>query len=167
MTISTHLIADLAFCVGFALAFNPTRKFVQRFLSERSDAAGSVVRKSTNLESMLESMLLSVSRKEHEVDLAVSEMLRRSEEQYRTIIQNGKKEIEEMLETQINLAAERVALEVDNFVKALRLAAVDAASGAARSLLRDELEGKERGDGGSGDVAPSPEHDDDIVKKLH
>ncbi len=70
-----------------------------------------------------------------------------------------------MLEAQINLATERVAFEVDNFVKSLRLAAVDAASGAARSLLREELEGKERGDGG--DVAPSPEHDDDIAKKLH
>ncbi|AGZ79151.1 hypothetical protein F0Q53_02290 [Anaplasma marginale] len=165
MTMSTHLIVDLAFCVGFALAFNPVSKFVRRFLSKHSDSVGGVVEKSADLERELELMLHDISKKEHEVDSAVAEMLRKSEEQYRAIVQNGKKEIEEMLEAQINLATERVAFEVDNFVKSLRLAAVDAASGAARSLLREELEGKERGDGG--DVAPSPEHDDDIAKKLH
>ncbi|ACZ48924.1 hypothetical protein ACIS_00254 [Anaplasma centrale str. Israel] len=167
MTMSTHLIVDLAFCVGFALAFNPASKFVRRFLSKHSDAAGVVVEKSVDLERRLELMLRDVSQKEHEVDLAVAGILQKSEEQYRAIVQNGKKEIEEMLEAQINLAAERVAFEVDNFVKSLRLAAIDAASGAARSLLREELEGKERGDSGGSDVAPSPEHDDDIAKKLH
>ncbi|MGN7661605.1 MAG: hypothetical protein ACTJLK_03200 [Anaplasma sp.] len=167
MTISTHLIVDFAFCVGFALAFNPARKFVKRFLGERSSEAADVVEQSAALEGRVTSMLLSVSQRECEVDTAMREILERSEKQYRMIVENGKKEIEEMLEAQVGLAAEKIAAQIDNFVKSLRLVALDAASGAARNLLKEERDGREPGGESGSDVAPPQEQDEDVAKKLH
>ncbi|MGN7678443.1 MAG: F0F1 ATP synthase subunit B family protein [Anaplasma sp.] len=167
MTMSTHLIVDFAFCVGFALAFNPARKFIKRFLEERSGKAADIVEQSAALEDRVTSMLLSVSHKECEVDATMREILERSEEQYRMIVENGKKEIEEMLETQVNLATEKIAVQIDNFVRSLRLVAVDAASGAARNLLKEERDGRERGGESGSDVAPPQEQDEDVAKKLH
>lgn len=160
--IDAHLIVDVAFCAGFVLAFNPARKFLGKFLSEKQRSSTRCVEESSELAKKLDGMLVDAHSLRDEVRTLADEVLRDAEAQCRSVIKEGKKHLEEMLESQIDVAVAKIELQIENFVKALRAAAVDAASGVAKNLLKEYLDSREVDGNAAAAVSV-----DDAIKKLH
>lgn len=164
--LSTHLIVDIAFFVGMALAFNPARKIVRRFLSNCDKKSSEGVKKAEALTQKMNMMLCNVAPKRVEIDSHVNEILSLAEERCRAIFKRGQQDLEKMVEDNINLAAEKIEMRIENFMRSLRLTAVDVAAGATHRMMREDIDGHgmETRDGGSPSSAGS---DDNMLKKLH
>lgn len=161
--LSTHLIVDFAFFVGLAFAFNPARKFIKRFLSSCAKETDERTDKALALSEKLNGLLGNMSPKRSEVDGHVNEILSLAEDRCRTIFKRGQQDLEKMIEENINLAAEKIEMRIENFVRSLRLSAVDVAAGAAHRMIREDIDGH----GMDRDSTSSPGCDENIVKKLH
>lgn len=161
---SAHLVVDLAFCAGVLLAYKGASRAVKGFLGERKRKIAQEVSEGPELVKKLDVLLSGVMARGAEVDALVAEVLRRAEEKYRSMLQKGREELEQLVEEQITMAAERMELRVEGFVRSLRMTAVDSAVNATRGYLREELEG--RTVEGGGEIA-SISDDESAVKKLH
>ena len=164
--LSTHLIVDAAFFVGVALAFNPARKIIRRLLSSYNKKSNEDLEKAEALTERLNVMLKRVTPKHIEIDSHVDEILSLAEERCQAIFKKGKKDMEKMIEDNINLATEKIEMRIENFMRSLRLTAVDVAAGATHRLVREDIDGHSMGSRDSGSSA-STGSDDNVVKKLH
>ncbi|QJC27857.1 hypothetical protein ANPL_04055 [Anaplasma platys] len=161
---SAHLVVDLAFCAGVVLAYKGARRAIKGFLETRRRKVEQEVNRGPELTRKLDILLAGVAAKSAEVDTLVAEVLRRAEDKYRSMLQKGREELEQLVEEQINMATERIELRVEGFVRTLRMAAVDTAVDATRGYLREELESKPVE--GSGEIT-SFSDDEGVIKKLH
>ncbi|SCV63519.1 hypothetical protein ANAPH1_00416 [Anaplasma phagocytophilum] len=162
--ISAHIIVDLAFCVGFALAFNPVRKFTKKFLAKRACGVEGPVRKSVTLAGKLDALVSGASRGDTEVDRVIAEMIRETEERCQDILEKGKREIEALLEDYIHVATGKLELRIESFIRTLRVSAVETAASAAFTLMKEELE---NGKVDAGEAVSASEQDGVASKKLH
>ncbi|MDB1135302.1 hypothetical protein [Candidatus Anaplasma sp. TIGMIC] len=160
---SAHLIVDLAFCVGVALAFNPTRRFVKRFISSRTSKVEGEVKEATTLSEKLTAMLADVTTRKGEVDIMVEGILQHAEDRCKALVERGRKDLETMLGERIDAATGKIEARIDGFVRTLRLAAAETAASATAELFREERDANADG----GEITSLTDSDEGLSKKLH
>ncbi|KJV69446.1 F0F1 ATP synthase subunit B family protein [Candidatus Neoehrlichia procyonis] len=156
-----NLIVDIAFCTGFMLIFNPAKKIITKFLSQRSKKVNYHIEESLKVENKLQSLLNNVLVKSQSFESEANLILKNAREKHNNIIENSKKDIESILESHLELAVNKISHQVEQAIKSLKLTASDIAVLAVQHLLKEQCTDKKH----NSEVTASATRD--LRKKLH
>ncbi|HEY8872223.1 MAG TPA: F0F1 ATP synthase subunit B [Stellaceae bacterium] len=141
-----HLLADAEFwvllaVVIFAVAvWKPMRRAVVGGLDERAARIGAELDEAKKLRDDAEQLLAQYQQKQREAAAEAEAMIAHAREEAVRIAAQSARDLEDALTRRQRLAEERIAQAETKALDEIRAAAVDAAIGAARAVIVEEMD---------------------------
>ena len=141
-----HLLADAEFwvllaVVIFAVAvWKPMRRAVVGGLDERAARIGAELDEAKKLRDDAEQLLAQYQQKQREAAAEAEAMIAHARQEAVRIAAQSARDLEDALTRRQRLAEERIAQAETKALDEIRAAAVDAAIGAARAVIVEEMD---------------------------
>ena len=141
-----HLLADAEFWVLLAVVifaaavWKPMRRAVVGGLDERAARIGAELDEAKKLRDDAEQLLAQYQQKQREAAAEAEAMIAHAREEAVRIAAQSARDLEDALTRRQRLAEERIAQAETKALDEIRAAAVDAAIGAARAVIVEEMD---------------------------
>ncbi len=158
---STALIISSAFFVSFVFAYKPGYKLISNFLIKKRHDTRTQVKEFLDIQEESLSFLNSVLLKNEGIQIEIKKILQDASNEANLIIENKKKEIENILEDYQNFITEKIDDQILQVIQKLKTDSTMIAAKAVEELIQEHIGSQAN----NSEIVSSLSRD--LSKKLH